>query len=110
MHVEKKLTEYIKRLIELDFKAVQLKEARNSELMDMETDIRKELKDMKEMVGKAAQLAKHEHDRIIKDAETEADRMNKAAEEHMIALQNSFSSFREGAAREIWMQLLDTER
>lgn len=108
--MEKNLTTYIKRLMELDSIAVQLKGDRDSELLELEAKIKNELKGMEGTLEKAGILAKQEHDRIIEDAKLKTKELDEAAKLKINAIQASFSAFKEDAARDIWEQLLNIER
>lgn len=108
--MEKNLSTYISKLIELDSKAVDLKGKRDSELMKLEADSRNELKSIDEILDKAVFTAKQEQERIIGDAKQQAREISEAAELKINEVQSYFTSIRENAAGEIWMQLLAIER
>ena len=108
--MEKNLNEYIRRLIELDSKAVEFKKERDSELEALAVRSRNELKSLDAVLEDAAKAAKRKHDEIIEAARLQAKEMDKAAKLKISELQNSFSGFKEEAARDIWKQLLDIER
>jgi len=108
--MEKNLSTYITKLMELDSKAVDFKGNRDSELARLEAVSRDELRSIEEILGKTAAEARQEHDRIIEGAGQQAKEIEKAAESKMDAVQTYFSSIREEAARAIWKQLLEIAR
>ncbi len=108
--VEKNLNEYIRRLVELDSKAVELKKERDAELETLAVSSRNGLKSLDAVLEEAAKAAKGKHDEIIEAARMQAKEMDEAAKLKISELQNSFSGFKEEAARDIWKQLLDIER
>lgn len=109
-YMEKNLDAYIRKLIELDRSAVVLKKERDAELLELEARNRNMLKNVDELLDKAALTARQKHNEIVETAKKQAKEMDEAAI-HMIGeLQTTFASFREDAARDIWRQLLDIER
>jgi hypothetical protein len=108
--MEKNLAIYIKRLIELDSKAVELKKQRDAELLELEANSRNELRSIDGMVEKASLISKQEHDRIIEDAKMQVKEMDEAAKLMISKFQISFLSFKEDVARDIWTQILEIER
>lgn len=108
--MEKNLSTYINRLIELDSKAVELKERRDSELFSQEAGSRNELRSIEKILDEAALIAKQEQNRIVEEARRQAVEIGKAAELKMSEVQTYFTSISEDAAREIWKQLLAIER
>lgn len=108
--LEKNLDTYIRRLIELDSKAVSMMGERDAELVELEARSRSELKNIDVLLEKAAVLAKQKHDEIIEDAKMKAKEMDEAAKLKIHELQTASLSFKEVAAKAIWKQLLDIER
>ncbi|HYF81495.1 MAG TPA: hypothetical protein VEB00_00500 [Clostridia bacterium] len=108
--MEKNLDTYIRRLIELDSKAVAMMGERDAELAEQEARSRSELKSIDAVLEKAAVLAKQKHDEIIEDAKLKAKEMDEAAKLKINELQTAALSLKEVAAKAIWKQLLDIER
>lgn len=108
--MEKSLDSYIRRLVELDSKAIVLRGEKDEELFKQETQSRDELKRIGIVVEEAAAAAKQRHDEIIGDARLQANEINRLAVLKINELQAAFSSFKGDAARDIWMQLLEIER
>lgn len=108
--MEKNLSTYISKLIELDSKAVDIKGERDSELVKLEANSRNELKSIDEILDKAVLIAKQEQDRIIEDARLQAREIDKAAGVKINEVHAYFASIKEDAARDIWKQLLVIER
>lgn len=101
---------YVKKLIELDSRAVELKEKRESEIAELETQYRNRLRSFDNIMQEASLLAKKKHDEIIGAARNEARLLDDSTTQKLKKLQNAFDSFKEDAAREIWKQLLSVER
>ncbi len=108
--MEKNLDTYIRRLIELDSRAVAIKGKSDAELVELEASSRNELRDIEAVLEKAAFIAKQKHDEIIEDAKLQAKEMDEAARLKINELQTAFLGFKENAAKAIWKQLLDIER
>ena len=108
--MEKNLSTYINKLIELDATAVEFKGKRDSELAGLEAGSRDELKSIEKILDEAALATKQEQDKIIEEARQRAKEINKAAELKISEVQAYFASIREDAARDIWKQLLAIER
>jgi hypothetical protein len=110
IRMEKNLSAYISKLMELDSKAVDLKEKRDSELVKLESDIRNELECVDAVLDKATLAAKQEHNKIIEEARLQAREIDEAAEINISKVQAYFTSIKEDAAEDIWKQLLAIER
>ncbi|HYE82611.1 MAG TPA: hypothetical protein VEG39_10670 [Clostridia bacterium] len=108
--MEKNLNVYIKRLMELDSRAVEFKDERNAELSKLEEDSRNTLRSIENILEEAALMAKQEHDRIMEAAKLQIKEMDEAADRKLKELQAYYEGFRESAARDIWKLLLDIER
>ncbi|MGE5677021.1 MAG: hypothetical protein ACM3ZR_03085 [Pseudomonadota bacterium] len=108
--MEKNLSTYVSKLIELDTKAVDLKEKRDAEISKLEEDSRNELKAIDELLDKAAIEARQEHDRIIGEARQQVKEIDEAAERMQNNIRDYFTGIMETAAGEVWKQLLDIER
>ncbi len=108
--MEKKLSTYINKLIELDARAVELKDKRASELAGLEAGSREELKGIEKILDEAALAAKQQQDKIIKEAGQQSKEISEAAELKINEAQAFFASIREDAVRDIWKQLLAIER
>lgn len=108
--LEKNLDTYIRRLIELDSKAVAMMGEKDAELVELEAHSRSELKSIDAVLEKAEVLAKQKHDEIIEDAKLKAKEMDEAAKLKINELQTASLSLKEAAAKAIWKQLLDSER
>lgn len=107
--MESALDLYIRRIIDLDKKAVELNEKKGAELQKLMASNRNELKSIDAVLEEATLAAKQKHDGIIETAKHQANEMNEAARLMIERLQNSFSNIKEEAARDIWKQLLDIE-
>jgi hypothetical protein len=110
IYLEKNLDTHIRRLIELDSKAVAMKGERDAELLELGARSRSELKNIDTVLEEAAVLAKQKHDEIIEDAKLKAKEMDEAARLKISELQAASLSFKEVAAKAIWKQLLNIER
>jgi 5,10-methylene-tetrahydrofolate dehydrogenase/methenyl tetrahydrofolate cyclohydrolase len=108
--MEKNLATYIKRLIELDSKAVEIKKQKDSEFLEMEANSRNELRSIDGILEESAIISKQEHDRIIEEAKIQVKEIDEAAKLEIGKLQASFLDLEEVAARDIWKQLLEIER
>ncbi|MEA4849642.1 MAG: hypothetical protein VB106_20625 [Clostridiaceae bacterium] len=108
--MEKNINEYIRRLIELDSKAVALKGERDTELIELEIHSKNELKDMEAALEETAAEVKQKHDEIIEAAKAQAKAMDEATKLKIDKLQAYFANLKEDAARDIWKQLLTIER
>lgn len=108
--MEKNIDEYIRRLIELDSRAAELKRKRDAELTELEMSLRNELKSLDEMLAEAEVKAKQRYDQIIESGRLEAKGMDEAMMLKIDKLQADFNNFREDALRDIWEQLLEIER
>lgn len=110
IYMEKNLDVYIRKLIELDSRAVELKKQRDAELLELTTHGRNELKGLDTVLEEAVLTVKQKHDEIIGDAKRQAREMDEAARITISELETFFSGFKEAAAKDIWKQLLDIER
>lgn len=108
--MEKNIDAYIRGLIELDSRAMELKRKRDMELTKLEMSVRNELKSLDEALEEAATNAKLRHDRIIEEGRIQAKEMDEAVKSDMDKLRTYFNNFREDALRDIWRQLLAIER
>ncbi|HWR61286.1 MAG TPA: hypothetical protein VN580_06710 [Clostridia bacterium] len=108
--MEKNLSIYITKLIELDSKAVDFKDKRDSELASLEAGSRNELSSIEGILGETAAEARREYDRTIGEARQQAQKITEAAGLKMDEIEAHFASIREDAARDIWKQLLEIER
>lgn len=108
--MEKNLSTYITKLIELDSKAVDFKGKRDSELASLEAGSRNELRSIEGILEETAAEARREHDRIIGEARQQAKKITEAAGLKMDEIEAHFASIREDAARDIWKQFLEIER
>jgi hypothetical protein len=108
--MEKNPATYIKSLIELDSKAVELKKQKDAEFLELEANSRNELRSIDGILEEAAIISKQKHDRIIEEAKMQVKEIDEAAKLKIEKLQASFSDFKEDAARDIWKQLLEIER
>ena len=108
--VEKNLDIFIRRLIELDSKAVELKGEKDTALLELEMKRRNELRSIDAALSEAASAAKRRHDEIIEAAKRQAREIDEAATQKADMLHTAFNSFKEAAAMDIWKQLLDVER
>jgi|GEM_PF-749191 len=110
MRMEKNLSSYITKLIELDTKAVDFKGSRDTELEKLEADSRDELKSIEGILENTAIEARHEYDRIIKEARKQAEGINEEANVKIAEVQAYFEGIKDKAVRDIWEQLLRIER
>ncbi|MHB1392142.1 MAG: hypothetical protein ACYCYE_03520 [Clostridia bacterium] len=110
IYLEKNLDTHIRRLIELDSRAVAIKSERDAELQELTARSRNELRSIDTLLEKAAAIAKQNHDEIIEDAKLKTKEMDEVSALKMSELQAAFLSFKEDAAKAIWKQLLDIER
>jgi len=108
--MEKNIAVYIKDIIELDTKAVELKKQRDNEFLELEARNKNELRSIDDALEKVYLISKQEHDRIIEDAKMQVKEIDEAANLNISKLQLAFSSFKEDAARDIWNKLLKIER
>lgn len=108
--MEKSTDSYIRRLIELDSRAVELKKKRDAELMELEMSIRNELKSLDEMLEETSVKAKQRYEQIIESGRLQAREIDEAAMLQIDKLKVHFDNFNEGALRDIWRQLLEIER
>lgn len=108
--MEKNLDAYIRRLIELDSKAVAFKGERDAELSQLEIRSRNELRRIGSVLEKSAELAKHRYEEQMGEARQQAMVIEEAAGLNISELKAAFSSFREDAAKAVWKQLLEIER
>lgn len=108
--MEKNMETYIRRLVELDSRALALREERDAELLELENRNRDELKRIDAVLEKAAELAKQRYDGIIEDARLKAREIDEETGLKAGELQAAFLSFREDAAKAVWRQLLEIER
>lgn len=108
--MEKGLDMYVKRLIELDSKALELKGRRESEVAELEMKYRNELKAFSGIIKDASALSKKKHQEIIDEAKRQAGELEKATTEKLATLKRQYVSFRDEAAKAIWEQLLKVER
>lgn len=108
--MEKNIDAYIRRIIELDSRAEELKRKRDMELAELEMSVRNELNSLDEVLEEAAFKAKQRHDRIIETGRLQAKEMDEAVNLKIDKLQAHFNNFREDALRDIWSQLLTIER
>jgi len=110
IYMEKNIDAYIRRLIELDSRAVELKRKRDAELTELEMKSKNELKGLDEELEEAAIKAKQRRDQIIEAGRLQAKEMEEAVNLKIEKLQTHFENFKEDAARDIWRQLLAIER
>jgi len=108
--MEKNLDAYIRRLVELDSRAVAYREERDAELKKLEIKNREEMKHIDSVLEKAASIARQRHEDIIGDARRQAEEIEKTAELKINELKTVFLQFKEDAAKDIWRQLLEVER
>lgn len=108
--MEKNIETYIRRLIELDSKAVELQRKRDAELMEQEARRNEELRKLNAALEEAAESAKQRYEAIIAEAKLQAKEVERLAGEKAAELQKAFHAFKEDAAKGIWKQLLETER
>ena len=108
--MEKNMETYIRRLIELDSKAVAIQKERDAELVELEVRSRDELRRIDAVMEKSADLVKRRYDGIIEDAKLQAGEIDRAAELKVGELQAEFLRIREDAAKAAWKQLLEIER
>ena len=108
--MDKNIDAYIRRLIELDSRAVELKRKRDAELSELEMRSKNELKGLDEELEEAAIKAKQRRDQIIEAGRLQAKEMEEAVNLKIDKLQAHFENFKEDAAMDIWKQLLAIER
>lgn len=108
--MEKGMDSYVKRLIELDSKALELKGKRESEIEELEMHYRNELRSFGGIVQDASQASKKKHDEIIDEANKQVSDMEAATTSKLEALKRAFDGFKDDAAKAIWEQLLKVER
>ena len=108
--MEKNINEYIRRLIELDTRAVALKSERDTELMELEVHSKNELKDLQTTLEETAVKAKQKHDEVIEAAKAQAKVMDEVTKLKIDELQAYFANLKEDAAKDIWKRLLTIER
>ena len=110
IYMDKNIDAYIRRLIELDSRAVELKRKRDAELTELETRSKNELKGLDEELEEAAIRAKQRRDEAIEAGRLQAKEMEEAVNLKIDKLQAHFENFKEDAAMDIWKQLLAIER
>lgn len=108
--MERNLSNYLTKLIELDVKAVDFKGSRDSELAKLEAGSRDELRSIEEILKNTAAEAGQERDRIVEEARQQAKTIIESADVKMEEVQAYYTSIKEKAARDIWEQLLEIER
>ncbi len=108
--MDKNIDVYIRRLIELDSRAVELKRERDAEISELEMRGENELKGLDEELEEAVIKAKQRRDEIIEAGRLQAKEMEEAVNLKIDKLQSHFENFKEDAARDIWKQLLAIER
>ncbi|HNR04017.1 MAG TPA: hypothetical protein PKU88_01090 [Bacillota bacterium] len=108
--MDKNIDVYIRRLIELDSRAVELKRERDAEISELEMRGENELKGLDEELEEAVIKAKQRRDEIIEAGRLQAKEMEEAVNLKIDKLQTHFENFKEDAARDIWKQLLAIER
>jgi len=108
--MDKNIDVYIRRLIELDSRAVELKRERDAEISELEMRGENELKGLDEELEEAVIKAKQRRDEIIEAGRLQAKEMEEAVNLKIDKLQTHFENFKEDAARNIWKQLLAIER
>ncbi|HRU41635.1 MAG TPA: hypothetical protein P5021_06595 [Candidatus Diapherotrites archaeon] len=108
--MDKNIDVYIRRLIELDSRAVELKRERDAEISELEMRGENELKGLDEELEEAVIKAKQRRDEIIEAGRLQAREMEEAVNLKIDKLQTHFENFKEDAARNIWKQLLAIER
>ena len=108
--MDKNIDVYIRRLIELDSRAVELKRERDAEISELEMRGENELKGLDEELEEAVIKAKQKRDEIIEAGRLQAKEMEEAVNLKIDKLQTHFENFKEDAARDIWKQLLAIER
>jgi hypothetical protein len=108
--MERNLSNYLTKLIELDAKAVDFKGSRDSELVRLEAGSRDELRSIEDILDDTAVEARQEHDRIIEETRQQVKGISEAAGAKMDKVQAYFTSIKEKAAGDIWEQLLEIER
>lgn len=108
--MEKNLSTYVSKLIELDTKAVDLKGKRDIELSKLEENSRNELQAISGLLDEAIIEARQEHDRIIGEARQQVKEIDEAAEKRLNGIRDYFAGIMEAAAGDVWKQLLDIER
>ena len=108
--MDKNIDVYIRRLIELDSRAVKLKQERDAEISELEMRGKNELEDLDEELEEAVIKAKQRRDEIIEAGRLQAKEMEEAVNLKIDKLQSHFENFKEDAARDIWKQLLAIER
>jgi len=101
---------YVKKLLELDSKALELKGRRESEIEELEAKYRDELKGLNGIIQDASVLSKKRHDEIINKAKEQIMQLEAATEKKLEAMQKHYASIRDDIAREVWQQLLKLER
>jgi hypothetical protein len=110
IYMEKNIETYIRRIIELDSKAVSLQQKRDEELMEQEARCSDELKKLSAALEEASESAKQRYEAIIAEARLQAEEADRRAEKKADELQKAFRAFKEDAAKGIWEQLLEAER
>lgn len=108
--MEKNLSNYITKLIELDTKAVDFKGSRDSEFAKLEAGGRDELRSIEGILDNTAAEARQEYNRVVEEAKQQAKNINEAADARLEKVQTYLASIKEKAAEDIWEQLLEIER
>lgn len=108
--MDKNIDTYIKRLIELDSRAVELKRKRDAELSELEMRSKNELKGLDEELEETVIKAKQRRDEAIEAGRLQAKEMEEAVNLKIDKLQTHFENFKEDAVMDIWRQLLAIER
>lgn len=101
---------YVKRLVELDSKALELKGRREAEIAELEMKYRSEFRSFSGIIQDASTLSKKEHKEIIEEAKKQSNELETATTEKLAALDKAFDSLKDKAAKAIWEQLLKVER
>ncbi|MGB7606160.1 MAG: hypothetical protein WBL93_11880 [Lutisporaceae bacterium] len=98
----------VKRLIEIDRKAVELAEKRELELKDLDENHKSDIDRINNMLQHVKEEVKHSYNSQIQNAQKEAAAMSSELDKKIMKTEQIMSQAVEGLAEELWSKVLNS--